>query len=142
MGSKDTGVTAGRGGDVQVEVDVIPQPVTTLVWSWYEHRLLSTARLYHQRQLVKEELPQTATSDHLSVAIVQGHALVAHVLPIDALGARGHADHLGVLYVIPGGHDDPSEDLAPGIRGCEVVGQVAEFGLDQLGYPICQNLRE
>lgn len=50
-------------------------------------------------QLGVEVPDEGAAGDNLCVAVVECQAAVAHVLAVDALGARGDADHLGLFHV-------------------------------------------
>lgn len=79
----------------------VPCPARFL--QWVEGRVGTRALRTHapqgQLELGIEEPEQRAAGDDLGVAVVERQAPVTHVLAVDALGARGHTDHFGVLHV-------------------------------------------
>lgn len=129
MRGEDAGVTARRRADVEVELDVVLQPVASLVARHKYGPLVllpaaaapeargnpvtqrQRATVMHRQQPPSAHSPEEelqlgvevpderAAGDDLGVAVVERQAAVAHVLAVDALGARRDTDDLRLLHV-------------------------------------------
>ena len=116
---EDASVPAGRRGDVQVELDAVAEREAVAVAPAHEDGGVADGGVLGevQLQLLVPEAEEGAAGDDLGVAVVERAALVAEVLAVNALGARGHADgpglraHAGGHQVLAESHHDARQHL-------------------------------
>ena len=137
VGRVEPRVSAGGRAHVEVEQDVVPQPVAALLQPHEDGALAVLPPLAQvQLQLRVQEVEQRPPGQDLRVAVVDHQPPVVEVFAADALGPRGQRDHLGLPGVQTLGHDDPCQRLVAGVRRRQAHSQLAELLRDQLGHRV------